>query len=328
MLGCCDTVIATADSSIGMGGPAMIEGGGLGRFRPEEVGPVSVQAPNGVIDLLVPDEATAVHEAKRYFGYFSGSAEAFTARDQRALRAAVPEDRKRIYDMRALIDVLADQGSIMELRHGFAPGMITALLRIEGAAFGLIANNPAHLGGAIDAPAADKAARFLQLCDAHGLPVVSLCDTPGFMVGPDAERAAQVRHVCRMFVTGAALSVPVFCIVTRTGYGLGAMAMAAGGFHQTRFTASWPSGEFGGMGLEGAVRLGYRRELEAEADPAARQALFESLVERLYSEGQAINMASYVEIDTVIDPVETRAWISRGRRGAAPRRGTRFIDTW
>jgi acetyl-CoA carboxylase carboxyltransferase component len=334
LLGCCDTVIATEDASIGMGGPAMIEGGGLGVFRPEQVGPVSVQVPNGVIDLLVDDEAAAVREARRYFGYFGGGAAEFSAPDQLRLRGAVPQDRKRIYDMRALIGALADSGSVMELRRGFAPGMITALLRIGGAAFGLLANNPAHLGGAIDAPAADKAARFMQLCNAHGLPILSLCDTPGFMVGPDTERTAQVRHVCRMFVAGAALSVPVFCVVTRKGYGLGAMAMAAGGFHQTRFTVAWPSGEFGGMGLEGAVRLGYRRELAAEADPAARAALFETLVARLYSEGQAINMASYVEIDAVIDPAETRGWISRGLRAAPPRAPgapgapRRFIDTW
>ena len=333
LLGCCDTVIATRDASIGMGGPAMIEGGGLGTFRPEEVGPVSMQAPNGVIDLLVDDETEAVAEAKRYLGYFAGGATDFEAADQRRLRFAVPEDRKRIYDMRALIKILADDGSIMELRRDFAPGMITALLRVEGAAFGLFANNPAYLGGAIDAACADKAARFLQLCNAHGLPVVSLCDTPGFMVGPDTERTAQVRHVCRLFVVGAALQVPVFCVVTRKGYGLGAMAMAAGGFHRPRFTVSWPSGEFGGMGLEGAVRLGYRRELAAEADPAVRQALFESLVARLYSEGQAINMASYVEIDAVIDPLETRAWISRGLRASPgrtvpPGTGHRFIDTW
>jgi acetyl/propionyl-CoA carboxylase alpha subunit/acetyl-CoA carboxylase carboxyltransferase component len=328
LLGCCDTVIATQDSSIGMGGPAMIEGGGLGVFRPEMVGPASVQGPNGVIDILVRDETEAVSCAKQYLGYFGGNCSEFSAAEQRLLRHAVPEDRKRIYDMRALVALLADSGSVLELRRGFGHGMITALIRIEGAPFGVVANNPVHLGGAIDAPAADKAARFLQLCDAHGLPVLSLCDTPGFMVGPDTERTAQVRHVCRMFVTGAALSVPVFCVVTRKGYGLGAIAMAAGGFHQTRFTIAWPSGEFGGMGLEGAVRLGYRRELEAEADPAARQALFEKLVGKLYEEGKAINMAAYLEIDAVIDPSETRAWITRGLRAAPPRAGGRFIDSW
>jgi len=328
LLGCCDTVIATQDSSIGMGGPAMIEGGGLGVFRPEEVGPVSVQVPNGVIDLLVLDEAEAVAQTKRYLRYFSAPVGDFSCADQRLLRHAVPEDRKRIYDMRALITLLADTDSVLELRRGFGAGMITALIRIEGAAFGLIANNPAHLGGAIDAPAADKAARFLQLCDAHGLPVLSVCDTPGFMVGPEVERTAQVRHVSRMFVTGAALSVPIFCVVPRKGYGLGAIAMAAGGFHQTRFTIAWPSGEFGGMGLEGAVRLGYRRELAAETNDAARQALFEKLVAELYEKGKAINMASYLEIDAVIDPAETRAWIARGLRASPARAGGRFIDAW
>jgi acetyl-CoA carboxylase carboxyltransferase component len=328
LLGCCDVVIATRDSSIGMGGPAMIEGGGLGVFRPEEVGPSSVQAPNGVIDVLVADEAAATEAARRYLGYFSGRIGDFCCADQAGLRQAVPENRKRIYDMRALIAMLADVDSVMELRRDFGAGMITALIRIEGRPMGLLANNPAHLGGAIDAAAADKAARFLQLCDSHGLPVLSLCDTPGFMVGPETERTAQVRHVCRLFVVGAALRVPVFCIVPRKGYGLGAMAMAAGGFHQTRLTAAWPSGEFGGMGLEGAVRLGYRRELAAEADPAARQALFETLVARLYDEGQAINMAAYVEIDAVIDPAETRGWIARGLRSARVEPSRRFIDSW
>jgi acetyl-CoA carboxylase carboxyltransferase component/acetyl/propionyl-CoA carboxylase alpha subunit len=331
VLGCCDTIIATEDSSIGMGGPAMIEGGGLGVFTPDQVGPVSVQNPNGVIDVLVANEAAAVATARRYLGYFRGRSAPAGCADQRLLRHAVPEDRKRAYDMRALLDLLADTGSVLELRRGFAPGIITALIRIEGHPLGLIANNPMHLGGAIDAVGADKAARFLQLCEAHGLPVLSLCDTPGFMVGPETERTAQVRHVCRMFVVGAAMTVPHFCIVTRKGYGLGAMAMAAGGFHETVFTAAWPSGEFGGMGLEGAVRLGYRRELEAEVDPAARQALFEQLVGRLYAEGKAINMASYLEIDAVIDPRETRDWVLRGLAAAPARRARapkRFIDTW
>jgi len=328
LLGCCDMIIATPDSSIGMGGPAMIEGGGLGVFRPAEVGPAAVQTENGVIDLLVADEAAAVAATKLYLGYFAGRAASFEAGDPRRLRHAVPPDRKRIYDMRALIRDLADTGSVLELRENFGRGMITALLRIEGAPLGLIANNPAHLGGAIDAAAADKAARFLQLCDAHGLPVLSLCDTPGFMVGPDTERTAQVRHVCRMFVTGAALGVPVFCVVTRKGYGLGAMAMAAGGFHRTGFTVAWPSGEFGGMGLEGAVRLGYRRELAEAPDESARQALFEAKLAELYAEGQAINMASYLEIDAVIDPAETRAWVTRGLRSVVVRASRRFVDSW
>jgi acetyl-CoA carboxylase carboxyltransferase component len=328
LLGCCDTIIATPDSSIGMGGPAMIEGGGLGVFRAAEVGPAAVQTENGVIDLLVADEPAAVAAAKRYLGYFAGVAAPFAVGDQRRLRHAVPPDRKRIYDMRALIGGLADTGSVLELRQSFGRGMITALARIEGTPLGLIANNPAHLGGAIDAAAADKAARFLQLCDAHGLPVLSLCDTPGFMVGPDTERTAQVRHVSRMFVTGAALGVPVFCVVTRKGYGLGAMAMAAGGFHRTRFTVAWPSGEFGGMGLEGAVRLGYRRELADAPDDTARQALFDAKLAALYAEGQAINMASYLEIDAVIDPAETRAWVMRGLRSAPARASHRFVDSW
>ena len=328
LLGCCDVIIATRDSSIGMGGPAMIEGGGLGAFRPEEVGPSAVQSANGVIDVLVADEAEATDIARQYLGYFGPGLADFDCADQRALRHALPADRKRLFDMRAVVALLADSGSVLELRRGFGAGMITALVRIEGRAVGLIANDPAHLGGAIDAPAADKAARFLQLCDSHGLPVVSLCDTPGFMVGPDVERTAQVRHVSRLFVAGAALGVPAFCIVLRRGYGLGAMAMALGGFHQTRSTAAWPSGEFGGMGLEGAVRLGYRRELAAEADPVARQALFESLVARLYAEGQAINMAAYVEIDTVIDPAETRHWLARGLQASVSTASGRFIDTW
>ncbi len=334
LLGCCDTIIATQDSSIGMGGPAMIEGGGLGVVAPELVGPVSVQVPNGVIDLLVADEAAAVIQARRYLGYFSAVVRDFTCADQRNLRACVPEDRKRIYAMRGLIDILADTDSVLELREKFAPGMITALLRIGGNAMGVIANNPAYLGGAIDATGADKAARFLQLCQAHGLPVLSLCDTPGFMVGTDIERAAQVRHVCRMFVVGANLTVPLFCVIPRKGYGLGAIAMAGGGFHESHFTIAWPSGEFGGMGLEGAVRLGYRRELEAITDVGERQAMFEKMVAKLYAEGQAMNMAAFLEIDAVIDPAETRDWILRGLKSAGPRKAgagrsaARFIDTW
>ncbi len=329
LLGCCDVVIATRDSTIGMGGPAMIEGGGLGVFAPEEVGPIEVQGSNGVVDVVVDDEAEAVAVAQRYLGYFQGAHEEWTAADQRALRHVVPTNRVRAYDVHAAIDALADEDSVLELRAGFAPGVVTALVRIEGRPMGLVANNPRHLGGAIDTPAADKLARFLQLCDAHGLPVVSLCDTPGFMVGPDHERTATVRHFARLFVIGAHLRVPIITVVLRKAYGLGAQAMAAGSFHRPAATVAWPMGEVGGMGLEGAVRLGYRRELEAVADPTERRQLEQRLLDDLYERGRAVNAAAVVELDDVIDPADTRQWILTALPTSVSDEGpVRYIDTW
>jgi acetyl-CoA carboxylase carboxyltransferase component len=333
LLGCCDVIIATENANIGMGGPAMIEGGGLGAFRPEEVGPISVQVPNGVVDIAVADEAEAVQVAKRYLSYFQGPLDAWDCVDQRVLRSLVPENRKRVYDVRTVLDALADRDSVLELRPRFGIGMITALARVEGRPLGVIANNPMHLGGAIDSDGADKAARFLQLCDAFDLPVLFLCDTPGFMVGPEAEKTAQVRHFSRMFVTAASITVPFFTIVLRKGYGLGAQAMAGGSFRSPLFTVSWPTGEFGGMGLEGAVRLGYRRELDAIEDDAAREAEFERMVGRAYQHGKALNVATYFEIDDVIDPAESRRRIVEVLRAAPPpprREGKKrpFVDTW
>ncbi|WP_369244732.1 carboxyl transferase domain-containing protein [Streptomyces sp. R41] len=331
LLGCCDVVIATPDASIGMGGPAMIEGGGLGVYRPEEVGPLSVQVPNGVVDLAVPDEAEAVRVARQYLSYFQGTQATWEAPDQRLLRHVVPENRRRAYDMRTAVETLADSGSVLELRQVFGTGVLTCLVRIEGRPLGLVASNPAHLGGAVDRDAADKTARFLQLCDAFGLPVVSLCDTPGFMVGPDAERTATVRHFARLFVTGANLRVPLVGLVLRKAYGLGAMAMLGGSTRAPLATAAWPSGEFGGMGLEGAVRLGYRKELAAITDPEERERAFEARVAELYEHGKAVNAASALEIDAVIDPAESRAWILAALDGGPDlpeERGRSFIDTW
>jgi acetyl-CoA carboxylase carboxyltransferase component len=333
LLGCCDVIIATKNSNIGMGGPAMIEGGGLGLYAPEDIGPIGVQSKNGVVDVVVEDEIEAVRVGKQYLSYMQGAVEKWDAADQRHLRRLIPENRLRVYDIRNVIDALADTGSVLELRREFGIGMITAFIRIEGRPFGLIANNPLHLSGAIDAVGADKAARFMQLCDAFGLPILSLCDTPGFMVGPDVEEQAQVRHTARMFVIGANLSVPVFTVVVRKGYGLGAQSMCAGSFHSPFFIVAWPTGEFGGMGLEGAVRLGYRKELEALSDPAERDALFKKLVARLYEVGKGVSMAAWLEIDDVIDPAETRRWVMRGLRSVPPiekPQGKRrpFIDTW
>jgi acetyl-CoA carboxylase carboxyltransferase component len=330
LVGCSDVVIATRGSNIGMGGPAMVEGGGLGAHAPEAIGPSHVQAANGVIDVLVEDEREAVEVARRYLSYFQGALpETDPVAPRLALRESLPSNRVRAYDMRAVMPLVADQGSLLELRSAFGIGIHTALARIGGRPVGLLANNPAHLGGAIDADAADKAARFMQLCDAHGLPLVALVDTPGFMVGPDVETRAQVRHVSRMFVVGARRRVPFLAVVVRKGYGLGAMAMTGGGFHATTATVAWPTGEFGAMGLEGAVRLGYRKELAAEPEGPAREALFEKLLAQQVENGKALNMAATLEIDAVIDPAQTRTWLAKAL--ASTRDGPpadRFVDPW
>ncbi|HET9610981.1 MAG TPA: carboxyl transferase domain-containing protein [Acidimicrobiales bacterium] len=336
ILGSSDVVIATRGSNIGMGGPAMIEGGGLGVYAPEDIGPVATQVANGVVDVLVDDEAEAVAVARRYLSYFAGpnapGSDAWACDDQARLRDLVPENRRRAYDVRSVIAGLADTGSVLELRAGFAPGMITALARVEGRPLGIVANNPAHLAGAIDSDGADKAARFLQLCDAFDLPLLFLCDTPGIMVGPEAEETALVRHASRLFVTGASLTVPFGTIILRKGYGLGAQAMAGGSFKAPLFCVSWPTGEVGGMGLEGAVRLGYRKELAAIDDEAERERTFQAMVDAAYEHGKALNSASHFEIDDVIDPADSRRWIATMLASAPvpPRESKKrpAVDTW
>ena len=333
ILGCCDVIIATENSNIGMGGPAMIEGGGLGVYQPSDIGPIDVQTQNGVVDILVKDEEEAVAVAKKYLAYFQGTIADWECEDQRKLRHLVPENRVRAYEVREIIDTLFDSDSVLEIRKDFGLGIITSLARIEGIPVGVIANNPSHLGGAIDSDAADKASRFMQLCDAFGLPIISLCDTPGFMVGPEAEKTGLVRHVSRMFVTARSVTSPTCTIVLRKAYGLGAQAMASGGFKFPLFTVAWPTGEFGGMGLEGAVKLGYRKELEAIEDPEEREAAYQALVDRMYEVGKGLSMADHFEIDDVIDPSDSRRWIVRGLKAARIEKSTKWgnrpmIDTW
>jgi len=333
LLACCDVIIATADSTIAMGGPAMIEGGGLGIYTPEEVGPMSFQVPNGVVDIPVADEAEGVAVAKKYLSYFQGTVSDWEAHDQRPLRHIVPENRVRIYDVREVIETLADKDSVLEIRKAFGIGIITAFVRIEGQPLGLIANNPHHLAGAIDSDAADKAARFLQLCDAFDLPVISLMDCPGLMVGPEVEQTALVRHCGRLFNTGANLSVPIFGVILRKAYGLGVQAMCGGGSMIPFFTVAWPTAEFAGMNIEGAVKLGYRNELAAIEDPEERIKRYESMVAEGYERARAVNAGSTSGIDDVIDPADSRKWIVSGLRSlppTPPRTGKKrpYIDTW
>lgn len=333
ILGCCDVIIATKDSSLGMGGPAMVEGGGLGVFRPEEIGPIKVMQENGTIDVLAEDEADAVRLAKQYLSYFQGALADWTCEDQRLLRQSIPENRLRAYDVSRVIALIGDTGSMLELRPRFGRAMITAFIRVEGRPMGVIANNPNHIGGAIDSDASDKAARFMQLCEAFDIPILSLSDTPGNMVGPEAEKTGLIRHCSRLFVIGANLTVPIFSVILRKSYGLGAIAMTGGSYQASMFCVSWPTGEFGGMGLEGAVKLGYRNELAAIADPAARKAKFDEMVAAAYARGKALSQGTRPSLDDVIDPAETRRWVASGLKAQPPipartEKKLRWIDSW
>ncbi|MDQ6748798.1 MAG: biotin carboxylase [Candidatus Dormibacteraeota bacterium] len=330
LLGMCDIIIATPEASIGMGGPVMIEGGGLGLVDADEVGPTDLHVKSGAVDLEAADEADAVRLARLALSYFQGRVAPAVAPDQAALREVVPENRRRAYDVRKVINTLADAGTVLELRPQFARGMVTALARIDGRPLGIVANNPMHLAGAITSEGGDKSARFLQLCEAFGLPVLSLCDTPGIMVGPDAERTGQIRHVSRLFLAGANLTVPHMTVVLRKGYGLGAQAMAGGSFHANLMTVAWPTAEFGAMGLEGAVKLAMRKELAAIEDEAERAAAFEGMVAMAYDMGKALNMATFFEIDDVIDPADTRGLVATVllTDPVAPGAARTFVDSW
>lgn len=333
LLACCDVLIATEASTIAMGGPAMIEGGGLGVYTPEEVGPMSFQVPNGVVDILVKDEDEAVDTAKKYLSYFQGPLDHWEAPDQRPLRHVIPENRVRLYDMRDVLYGLADKDSVLEIREKFGIGVITAFIRIEGRPMGVIASNPHHLAGAIDSDAADKATRFMQLCDAFDIPVLSLVDCPGIMVGPDVEREALVRHSARMFNVGANMTTPLFTVIVRKCYGLGAQAMCGGGTLVGFMTVAWPTAEFAGMNIEGSVKLGYRNELMAIEDPEERLQMFQERVDKAYETARAVNAGTGGGIDDVIDPAETRNWIANSLRRlppVPPRSGKKYpyIDTW
>jgi acetyl-CoA carboxylase carboxyltransferase component len=330
--GCSDLIVATENVSVGMGGPAMIEGGGLGRVDADDVGPLEMQTANGVIDVVAADEREATALAKRLLAYFQGATPPGPAPDQDRLRDLVPERQRRAYAIAPIVETLADEGSVTFLRERFAPEMTTALIRIEGRPIGVIANNTMYMAGAITSAAADKAARFMQLCDAFGLPLVSLVDTPGMMVGPQAEATGLVRHTSRLLVAGAALEVPFVAVVLRRGYGLGAQAMVAGSLHEPLVTVAWPSAHLGPMGLEGAVKLALRKELEAIADDAEREQRVRDMTAAAEENARALNAAMLFELDDVIDPAETRGLIARTLAAAEqpprPRRGHRFVDTW
>lgn len=308
-----DAIIATKKASIGMACPALFDARGLGACGPAKIGPGSFEAPNGSFDVLVEDDVEATRTAQKYMAYFQGPLGEWEMADQRWLQRAIPKNRLHVYDVRTAIDLIADQDSVLELRRDVGMGMITALIRIEGKPFGLVANDPRHVDGAIDSAGADKASRFLQLCGAFDLPIVSLCDTPGFMVKSEAETTAMVSQASRMSAMRANLSVPLFGIVLRKCCGLGAQFMIGGGLSAPVFTAAWPTGEFGGVAWDPCLRLS-RGEIDGVDNLSGRGECYRKEVAEFCSDGRAVSVTSLPNIDVVIHPTDTRRWIMTGLR--------------
>lgn len=308
--GSADLRIATPDANLGMAGPAMIAGGGLGEVAAEEIGPVSDQAANGVIDVVAEDEAEAVNLARQLVGLLSGTRTGAAAVDQTELRQALPDNEREAFDVRPIVETIADPDSAIWLREAWGPELVTALARIDGMPVGVLANQSTSLAGALTADASAKAADFLELCERWRIPVLSLVDTPGFMVGPEAERAGLVRAASRMVNAGAQLTVPLVGVVLRRGYGLGAQAMLGGSTHRPLLTVAWPDAHLGPMGLEGAVRLGMGKELAALPEEEREEAVRRHTAE-LERHARALNVARVHEIDDVIDPAETRQLVAQ-----------------
>lgn len=327
LLGTSDFIIATKSrgTSIGMGGPAMIEGGGLGVYAPEDVGPVSAHLENGNIDIVVKDEDEATDVAKRLVGFFQerppapprSSGDWYWTRDSRLFRHTIPTDRKRAYDMHGILDLLSDDDTpFLEIGPHWGNSLITGFLRVQGQTVGVVASNVlSPLGGAIDAPSARKATRFMNiLSKTRSAHLLALCDTPGFMVGPRAEPEGGLRAFAEYFAAGARFvdsGGKMFGITVRKAYGLGAQALLGGSTIVPFHSVAWPTGEFAGMGIEGAVKLGMKKELEAILDLAERAKAEQGFIDDMYRRGRAINMAQATEIDSVIDPAETRDWVVR-----------------
>lgn len=317
LAGMCDLLIGVRGSALGMAGPPLVEAALGVRYTPQDIGPTDMHEASGVYDLVVEDDAQAVSMAQRYLSYFSGPVPCKDCPDQSVLCGLVPENPRQSYDVRRVIETLADTDSVLELKPKFGSCVVTAFMRLGGRAVGVIANQPLVLAGAIDSDGSVKAARFASLCDAFDIPLLLLCDTPGLMVGPDAEKTGLVRHSARLLTAIANASVPLLTVVLRKAYGLGYYIMGSQPLDPAILLA-WPTAEYGGMGLEGAVNIIYRRELEAMADPDERAQLHTKLVAELKDEHSAVAAAGRFTYDDVIDPADTRELLLRTLESLPP----------
>ena len=318
--GLCDFVVGTRNAVIGMAGPPLVETALGERLTPEEIGAIGIHAVSGAAEAVAEDEQHLTDLISAYLSYFEGRLQPMDPLvPPTAMRSIVPADPRTPYDVREVISGLCDLGELLELRAEFAPNIVTTLGRVDGWPAGFVASQPLVLAGAIDAPAADKISRFVKLCDAFGLPIVFLVDSPGFLVGPAAERSALMRHSTRVLHALTHAQVPAFTVTLRKSYGLAHFAMGGRPLGASMVVA-WPTAEYGAMGPEGAAKVLGGDGIDAEREHSTA----------LRRKGASLTMAEIFAIDDMIDPAETRGTLADWLAAVMPttKPSHRPIEPW
>jgi acetyl-CoA carboxylase carboxyltransferase component len=298
-------------ASIGIAGRQLVKAATREELTTEELGGSAVQLRNGNADLGVPDDAACIGAVREFLSFLPSNCQGDPPRvtsddpvDRIApeLRDVIPERRSRGYDVMKIIRPIVDHEHVLELQGCYARNIVTALARLDGQPVGIVANQPKFLGGVIDSAACQKAVRFIEMCDAFGVPIISLIDVPGVMIGPQAERDRLVKHSAKPLIAFAHATVPVITVVLRKAYGAGLLAMG-GSRSGVDGALIWPTAEMSAMQIEGAVDIVFRREVAAAEDPAAKR---EELIRHFYAKSTPLRAASGFGIDDVIDPAQTR----------------------
>jgi propionyl-CoA carboxylase beta chain len=322
-------VMVKGKSTMGLAGPALVKAGTGEVIDANDLGGTQRQVDrNGLADLGLDSEEEALDTVKEFLSYLPTNARstaqlltpAAPSGDQSRLESIVPANTRKAYDMRRVIDVLSDEGSVFEIKPTFAQNILTALARIDGRPVGFIANQPLHLSGMLNSNACEKAAHFIALCDAYGLPLIYLVDIPGMSIGSPAEDANLGRRSAKMLFELGNATVPRISIVLRKGYGLGYVAMAGGRSFDADACFIWPSAEICAMSVEGSVDVAYSKLYLNEPDPMTRR---QELIDEIRAEIDPIKAAEGFGVDEIIEPSETRSRIIDVLARAPARRPSR-----
>lgn len=325
-------VMVRPTATMGIAGPALVKAATGEVITKEELGGAAVQADRqGIADLAVESDAEALEAIRRFLSYFPSNArqplpivacdDPADRRDEELL-TLVPANTRRAYDVRKVIGAIVDRDSIFEIKPTYARNVVTTLARLDGRPVGIVANQALHMGGTLDSNACEKAAHFISMCDAFGLPLVFLIDIPGFVPGTMAERQGLGRRSGRLVYELGNATVPRLSVILRKGYGMAYIAMNGGRSFDPDLVVAWPTAEICAMSIEGGVDVGFRKEIEQAAEPEAKRA---ELIGNFRSHVDALYAAEGYGIDDVIDPRDTRLHLITTLNRAGDRRKSRAM---